>query len=874
MARWASWFADWRRDRRHVYVASALLVALGVVALASVSFFLERDRYRERASVATRNVANLLNAQVSGDFRKVDLAIGAFAGMFQRSSASAPIAPERMQQFVEELKIFFPELESVSIIDADGFLRYSTSLPRNSAFNVADRDYFIKARNNPGGGLVIDGPLRSRFTDRWLIVFARPLQDAQGRFAGAIFASLSQEYFRKVLQSVDLGSHGAATIRTADLALVFRNPAPNEANIGSRSVSAELKDIVEKAPTGGDYIATTVLDGIERSNAYRRIEGYPFYVLVGRATVDYLGDWRRNMMLIALFSGLLIATVMLSSRALYRAARRQSEAARVLAVEANRFQTVLRTATVGIHVLDRQGGLVLGNPAFFRLIGRDESALPTLVVDTWDAGAESAVVHGSGKDDLPGEGEVSRFNTCYRRPNGDVLDVEVSMCRFRLDAEDLFVVSAHDVTEKNRALETLEVLLGEHRKLNEELALRVHQAEAANRAKDTFLTNMSHELRTPLNGIMGMLQLVLRRQREPEQAGRLEKAMQASRHLLAIITDLLDISRINAGTVVLDTAEFTLDQVLDQLRGLTGLSAQEKGLALHFETPPELGRRRLRCDRVRFEQVLLNLVNNAIKFTPSGSVTVRLAAAEETAQGVTLRGEVRDTGIGISAPDQERIFQAFEQVDASLSRQYGGVGLGLSISKRLVELMGGDIGVSSEAGQGTTFWFTLRLSAVGGRAGDAPAPAGTAQPASVHDESALRTYFRDARLLVAEDDPMHQEFVRELLADVGLRVTVVGDGVAAVEMAAQADFDLILMDLQMPHLDGISACRRIRGLPNHGRTRILGLTANPSESVRVQSLAAGMDDVLVKPISASLLLSSLAYWLSLRDERAAPASAL
>ncbi|NJD25675.1 MAG: response regulator [Betaproteobacteria bacterium] len=366
---------------------------------------------------------------------------------------------------------------------------------------------------------------------------------------------------------------------------------------------------------------------------------------------------------------------------------------------------------------------------------------------------------------------------------------------------------------------------------------------------------MSHELRTPLNGIMGMNELALRRVTDEKVRSQLGKIHQASHHLLTIINDILDLSKIEAEQFALENIDFRINELLRKLTSLIATRASEKGLQLRIELPPEISALSLRGDPSRLVQILLNLAGNAVKFTESGSVTIRMRLVEDHADRVVLRCEVQDTGIGISEDDQARLFRAFEQADGSTTRKYGGTGLGLAISKRLTEMMGGAIGVVSQPGNGSTFWFAVTLAKL------APgAPAVPAAPAAVQDE-ADAARLSGIRILLAEDDPINQEVLSELLAGMGLLVDLAGDGAQAVAKAESARYPLILLDVQMPQMTGLEATRALRQIPAYADTPIIALTANAFDEDRKACLEAGMSDHIGKPVAPEVLRSVLLKWL-------------
>jgi signal transduction histidine kinase/ActR/RegA family two-component response regulator/HPt (histidine-containing phosphotransfer) domain-containing protein len=821
-------------------------------------------------------IGDLLAEQTSRTFQAVDLALQSAVARIKDRGIDTTARFETDLRGLEvhlrlaALRGALLPLGGISVISASGLVvNHSDGWPITTPIDVSGGDVFSHFQAVSDDGAYVSRPAKLPGSNDWTVHMARRVTGADGEQIGIVSAALSLPYFADVYQRVAHREQLGITLVRQDGTILTRYPFLDGV-IGA--MLPERSDWYWKAPSGGGTILSTgVLDRERHYISVHPLSDYPLVINVRIPNAVIQAEWQPQAAFAGLAAAIMIgvlfalfmrlgrqwallsqsrasltqrnqaleqssANLALQAKALQATAEALRESQADLATKTNLLETTMESVDQGIVMITADGRVAVWNTQATTMLGLPVSLMMTRppveeIRAYQEAMGEFSEAPSSTKDLIQSpDGVFGAFTYERRRPNGRIIEVH------NIPLQDGGVVRTFtDVTERKATEARADAAVAQADAARQ-------QAERASQAKTQFLANMSHEIRTPMNGIIGMSDLLLGTDLAPEQQTIATAVRDSAMTLMTVINDILDFSRLEAGKVELTKADFDLPGTVEAAVGLLSLQATEKRLTLSVNIDAS-ARRRAHGDPGRLRQVLLNLAGNAVKFTERGHVTVNVRALD----GTQIMFEVIDTGIGMTELARARLFEKFTQADGSVTRRYGGSGLGLAISRELIELMGGTIGVESEPGCGSRFHFIIPLP-----------PAGADSPAEAAAETDVTAPGGVLQVLVVDDNRINQRLVSALLEKAGHEVHLAVDGREAVEAVARMHFDAVLMDVQMPVMDGVQATRRIRALPAPMRdVPIIAVTADALDGAEERYRSAGMDAYISKPIAPDLLYRTL-----------------
>ena len=804
-----------------------LICSLGAIwGVAFLHLRQEYDRAGFDAETRTDNLARAYEETVSRSIAALDQALESL-----RDSWLSDPAHFDIDDWLRGKRVLTHITNQIGVARADGSVDTTAVARGRPKVNIADREHFRVHVDATEDRLFISKPVVGRASGRLSIQLTRRVTGRDGGFAGVVVASLDPYILGVFRESSDNGE-GFALLVGRDG--IVRASRPDTGGIGQPVRPPLDGDIARLFEDGGGTRTTRGTDAIV---SYRTVTGYPLFVAVGISRAAAFAGYEQARRSAILAGGGLTAAVLVAGAITLRDGRRLTRFLRAL-------NLTIDNISQGIMMIDADRRMPVVNHRVTELL--DLPAGLASPGGSFDALLRWQTEHGEFKADAPGSdrilamvrsGGVDPGLRFYERTRADGTVLEI---RTTILPNGAAVRTYTDVTERKR--------------IERELAAARDAAEAGARARTEFLAVMSHEIRTPMNGIIGAAALMSDQRLDAEQRENLRIIRDSGDHLQSLIQDILDLSRLDAGRLDLEETAFDPRALIEGTIGMLNGEAHRRGLYLMARVADDVPSA-VTGDPSRLRQILVNLIGNGIKFTPAGGVSVDVGLAEADEETILLSIAVTDSGIGIDPEKIPRLFSAFTQVDSTISRRYGGTGLGLAICKHLAGLMGGTIHVDSVPSRGSTFRFTVRLR----RAPDAAASAATAAaPAS-----------RPLKILLAEDNPTNRYVATRMLARMGHTVDAVEDGARAIEAATAGEYDVILMDMMMPEVDGLAATRAIRvAAPPVCHVPIVGLTSNAMATDRAACEAAGMNGFVTKPIVIDRLRMALEQ--TVRTEDRAP----
>jgi PAS domain S-box-containing protein len=825
-----------RKTPAALLVVGAAALLFGVLGLTSWRLLDARAMTIDSAYQVSQNLSSTLEVEIRRDLETYALSLEAVANGLKMPEL-ATLSPKLRDAMLFDNSARAPQYGSILVIGENGKLKFASTARLQPGTDFSDREFFTRHRDDPDLGIRISAPYYQALDGDALLVLSRRLNHPDGSFAGVVTGALRLKYVEQLFNSIKSDNGTWITLSMTDGTIIARAPH-RDGDIGHSIKNSSVFAHFVSA-RAGQFESPSGQNPDPRLYVYKQVGDMPLLIWVSVLKGEVLVDWWHKALIVCALVACFVVLVGAIGWMLQCELARRARAERLARENQERYR-LLADNSSDLIALTRDGETVYVSPAARRLYGCEpEELLGTRIEDRVHPDDLPALE--AAAEEVRAKGEALVVYRC-RNKKGELISVEASWRSSPGSAGQSsgLVIVARDVTQRVRNEEALR-------------AAKEH-ADAANRAKSSFLAHMSHEIRTPMNGILGMNHLLMATGLDPEQHDYARTIGDSASLLLRIIDDILDESKLEAGKVEIEYADFDLDKTLDDVVSILRPRAAQKDVPLGMTVDPSACGW-FRGDAVRLRQVLLNIAGNAVKFTDRGRVDIKVTVPRALGDTAVLRFEVADTGIGIAPDAQSSLFEKFTQADVSISRRFGGTGLGLAISKQLVELMGGMIGFSSVPGEGSLFCFEIPLERVEAQAKVSEAATGLTAGALL---GALD-------VLIAEDNKVNQQVAHLIISHAGHRADLVDNGRQAVEAAQAKDYDVILMDLQMPELDGIAAAKEIRNLPGRaGQVPIIALTSHAMSGMREEVLAAGMDDYVSKPFDAATLVAKLQHVAAFR----------
>ena len=843
--------ASVEQRRKQLYFGVAFSLLLIVVAAVSLLRYMHHQ-VELRVAVTSQNMAKTLQMSIEQLVDTVNVAMQSATDEMSRQTSPNKLDPVYINFQLLRLSARLPNIK-LQGSNEQGVVLYNKDSSAQ-VLDISEQDYFRTPRDDPSSSLFIGPPVFSVQNNSWGWEFSRAARARDGKFLGLVYARMDASVIQQIFAELQLESRGTISLRDSNLLLVagrMEGQAKFPIATGTKNISVQMQNAIDAQPTDGTYVsAATQLDTLRRTFSYARSQKYGFIVNAGLTGESSFAEWRRQAWIIGALIALFIVAVLVFVRIIVRSWRHQEanlrdlRQARETAEYGNTLlEQALEMAKCGTWTVDivRDHYQPSVSPRASRLIGRPVRPGGYPLPGDWVGAVANAVgpefaddIKRQYKDAVDGKRET--YDVKYpiqRQDNGALMWIH-DMATVTRDAQgkpSFMLGVTRDITLERQA--------------EEAIITAMQEAEAATQVKGEFLANMSHEIRTPMNAIIGLSGLALKNEMPARVHDYVSKIRQSGEHLLRIINDILDFSKIESGKMEIESVPFELELVIDNVVNLVGEKAESKGLELLCSFDSKLPRS-LIGDPLRIGQILINYANNAVKFTDHGELRIDVRVQESSATEVLLHFAVSDTGIGLTDEQMGRLFKSFEQADSSTTRQYGGTGLGLAISKNLAMAMGGDVGVESEFGRGSSFWFTARL--------------GIGSQDTILARPSIDLH--GCRVLVVDDNEAAALVLSELLSDLGFAVQHVSSGPAALHAVQAADADacpfaFVMMDWQMPGMNGLEAVRAIRALNPHTAPFVLMVTAHRRQELLRGAELLGIEHVLSKPVSASLLVNTM-----------------